>query len=98
MVSITANMMECLVKRENDEVVEGDRKFKNHETIWTFALVESQWRVANIEEAGCEFDYIFQVKNVPRIEETVLNLSKAVKIDRVQINVDIRAVGSADSL
>jgi hypothetical protein len=97
-VSITVNMMDCLVKRETDEVVEGDRKFKDHETIWTFALVEGQWRVANIEAAGCEFEYIFQVKNVPRIEETVLGLPNPIKIDRVQINAGIHVAGSTDPL
>ena len=97
-VSITANMMNCLVKRENDEVVEGGRKFKDHPTIWTFALVRGQWRVANIEAAACEFDYIFQAKNVPRIEETVLDLTKPVKIDRMPIKAAIRVAGSNDSL
>jgi hypothetical protein len=95
-VSITANMQNCLVKRETDRVVEGDRKFKDHETIWTFTLVEGQWRVSNIEEAGCEFDYIFQVKNVPVIEETVLGLTNAIKIDSVQINTGNRTAGSTD--
>jgi hypothetical protein len=85
-VSITANMMNCLVKRETDEVVEGNRKFKDHETIWTFALIEGQWRVANIEEAGCEFDYIFQAKNVPRIEETMTGLTTRIKFDGGQID------------
>jgi hypothetical protein len=97
-VSITANMMDCRVKRETDQVVEGSRKFKDHETIWTFALVESQWRVANIEAAGCEFDYIFQAKNVPRIEKTVLGRPNPIKIDRVQINAGIQVAGPTDPL
>jgi hypothetical protein len=97
-VSITANMQDCRVKRETDQVVEGDRKFKDHETIWTFTRVEGQWRVSNIEAAGCEFDYIFQVKNVPRIEETVLGLTNPIKIDSVQLNAGIRAAGSTDPL
>jgi hypothetical protein len=84
-VSITASMMDCLVKRETDRVVEGDRKFKDHVTVWTFSLVEGQWRVANIEEAGCEFDYIFQVKNVPRVEETLTNLTNRIKFDARQM-------------
>ena len=95
-VSITANMMNCLVKRETDEVVEGGRKFKDQAAIWTFVLVRGQWRVANIEAAECEFEYIFQAKNVPRIEETVMDLTKPVKIDSMQINVAIWAAGSSD--
>jgi hypothetical protein len=80
-VSITANMQDFLVHRETDRVVEGDRKFKDHETIWTFTLVEGQWRVSNIEEAGREFDYIFQVKKVPGIEETVTGPSNPINKD-----------------
>jgi hypothetical protein len=97
-VSITANMKDYLVQRETDKVVEGDRKFKGHETIWTFTLVEGQWRVSNIEEAGCEFDYIFRVKNLPRIEETVLGLTNSIKADDIQINTGGRSAGSADPL
>jgi len=97
-VSITANMKDYLVKRETDQVVEGDRKFKDQETIWTVTLVEGQWRVSNIEEAGCEFDYIFQVKNVPRIEETVLGLTNPIKTDNKQMNTGSRLAGSTDPL
>jgi hypothetical protein len=85
-VSITANIKDYLVQRETDKVVEGDRKYKDHETIWSFTLVEGNWRVSNIEEAGCEFDYIFQVKNVPKIEETVLGLANPLKTDNRQID------------
>jgi hypothetical protein len=98
-VSITANMQDYLVHRETDKLVEGDRKFKDHETIWTFTLVEGQWRVSNIEAAGCEFDYIFQVKNVPRIEETVMDHpGNPIKIDGEQINTENWGTTSAEPL
>ena len=87
-VSITANMNDYLVHRETDKVVEGDQKFKDHETIWSFKLAEGQWRVSNIEAVGREFDYIFQVKNVPRIEETVLGFASSIKSDKNQIDTD----------
>ncbi len=45
--------------------------------------------MSNIEAAGCEFDYIFQVKNVPRIEETVLGLANPIKADKNQIDTGI---------
>jgi hypothetical protein len=80
-VSITANMRDYRVQRETARFVEGDRKFKDHETIWSFTLIEGCWRVSNIEPAGCEFDYIFQAKKVPRIEETVLGLTNLLKTD-----------------
>jgi hypothetical protein len=86
-------MQDYLVHRETDKLVEGDRKFKDRETIWTFTLVEGQWRVSNIEAAGCEFDYIFQVKNVPRIEETVMSPANPIKIDGQQINAGTWSAG-----
>ena len=97
-VLITANMQNYRVHRETDKLVEGDRKFKDHETIWTFTLVEGQWRVSNIEAVGCEFDYIFQVKNVPRIEETVADCANPIKIDGEQINPGDFSAGYAESL
>jgi hypothetical protein len=92
-VSITANMKDYLVQRETDKVVEGDPKFKDHETIWSFTLAEGQWRVSNIEAVGCEFGYIFQVKNVPRIEETVLGLANPIKVDNKQIDAGSQITG-----
>jgi hypothetical protein len=71
-VSITADMKDYLAKRDSEIVVAGEKKYKDHETIWSFTLVDGQWRVSNIEEARCEFEYIFQVKNLPKIECTVL--------------------------
>ena len=97
-VSITANMQDYLVHRETDKLVEGDRKFKDHETIWTFTLVEGQWRVSNIEAAGCEFDYIFRAKNVPEIEETVVGPANPLKIDEEQIITGTCSAGTAESL
>jgi Tim44-like domain len=71
-VSITANMKNYLARRGTDIVVAGDKRYKDHETIWSFALVDGQWRVSNIEEARCEFEYVFQIKNLPKIESTIL--------------------------
>ncbi len=97
-VSLTAKMKDYRVQGDTDKVVEGDRKFKDHETIWSFTLVEGQWRVSNIEEARCEFDYIFQFKNVPRIEETVLGLANPIKADNKQIDTGSPITGSTDPL
>jgi hypothetical protein len=99
-VSITANIKDYLVQLETDKVVEGDRKFKDHETIWSFTLAEGNWRVSNIEAAGCEFDYIFQVKNVPRIEETVLGLKNPLKTDNRPMDrgSEMGSAGSTDPI
>jgi hypothetical protein len=71
-VSITANMKNYLAKRDSNIVVAGHKKYKDAEPIWSCTLVDGQWRVSNVEEARCEFDYIFQAKNLPKIESTVL--------------------------
>jgi hypothetical protein len=72
-VSITANMKEYLAKRDTNIVVAGNQKYKDYETIWCFTLIDGQWRVCNLEEARYEFEYIFQAKNLPKIESTVLS-------------------------
>jgi hypothetical protein len=95
-VSITANMKDYLVQRETQKVVEGDTKFKDYETIWSFALAEGQWRVSNIEAVGSEFGYIFQVKNVPRIEETVLGPANPIKSDNKQIDAGSQITASTN--
>ena len=72
-VSITANMLDYLAKRDTDIVVAGYKKYKDIETIWSFTMVDGKWRVSNVEESRCEFEYIFQVKKLPRIESTILS-------------------------
>ena len=96
-VSITANMNDYLVHRETGKVVEGDRKFKDHETIWSFKLAEGRWRVSNIEAVECEFGYIFQLKTVPRIEETVLGYAKP-KADNKQFGTGCPVTGTIDPI
>jgi len=92
-VSITANMQDYRLQRQTDSMVEGDRKFKNKETIWTFALVEGQWRVSNIEEAGCEFDYIIQVKNVPGAKGALSGPANSIKAEGQQLDAGSRGSG-----
>ena len=72
-VSITANMLDYLAKRDTDIVVAGHKKYKDIETIWSFTMVDGKWRVSNVEESRCEFEYISQVKKLPRIESTILS-------------------------
>jgi hypothetical protein len=97
-VSITAKMKDYLIQRETNKLFEGDPKFKNYESIWSFTLTEGQWRVSNIEAVGCEFDYIFQVKNVPKIEETVMELANPIKSDKNQFDTAIGITGSTEAL
>jgi hypothetical protein len=66
-VSITANMKDYLAERNTDIVVAGVKKYKDYETIWSFTLVDGQWRISNIEEARCEFGYISRSKTCPKL-------------------------------
>ncbi len=75
-VSITARMKDYLADKENGEVIEGDKKFKEVETIWTLVLEQGSWKVSNIEEASTLFDYLKLRKQLPAIETT---LSKQLK-------------------
>lgn len=97
-VSITANMKDYLIHRETGKVVEGEQKFKDHETIWSFTLSEGQWRVSNIEEIGCEFGYIFQSKSVPGIEETVQGSANPARADNNHIDRGCQIADSTDSV
>lgn len=70
-VSITARMKDYLAKRGTGEIMEGDKKFKDHETIWSFTMIDGKWRVSNIEEADFSMQYAAQVKYLPKIEDTI---------------------------
>lgn len=69
--SITANMQDYLAERDSGKVVEGSKKFKDVETIWTFQLVDGRWLVANIEEDTMSLAYAKLIKDLPPIESTV---------------------------
>ncbi|QTA79794.1 NTF2-like domain-containing protein [Desulfonema limicola] len=72
-VSITARMKDFLVKRNTNEVVEGDKKFKDNETVWSFTLIDNKWRVSNIEESDFSLGYAGQIKYLPKIEDTLIS-------------------------
>lgn len=79
-VSITAHMKDYLLKRDTNEVVEGDKKFKDHETIWSLTIIDGKWRVSNIEEASFSLDYARQKKYLPNIEDTIMGKIKTKEI------------------
>lgn len=72
-MSITAKMQDYLQERRTGKVVEGSKKFKNVETIWTFTLEGGEWKVSNIEEAAMWSVYTKLRKELPRIESTVVS-------------------------
>ena len=66
-VSIDANMQDYLVRLSDNMVVEGDKEFKDVESVWTFVLSRGKWVVQNIEESSMSLTYA-GMKNVLSME------------------------------
>lgn len=71
-VSVDAHMQGYLQERESGKVVESSKKYKDVETIWSFTLVDGQWKVSNIDEGGMSLAYAKLVRDLPKIEDTVV--------------------------
>lgn len=67
-ISITATMQDYLAERGTGKVVEGSKKFKPVETIWSFTLLEGKWKVSGIEEGDMALVYAKEM-----IEQPVLS-------------------------
>ncbi len=65
-------MQDYLADRATGVVVEGSKKFKELEHVWTFTLIEGAWRVTNIEEASFSLVYADQSSAQPEIHKTFL--------------------------
>ena len=76
--SIKANMKDFLQNRETGRLVEGSKKYKDVETIWSFTLEDGVWKVSNIDEGKMLFVFAQAVKDLPAIETTLIE-NKGVK-------------------
>ncbi len=76
-VLATAMMVDYLIDKASGEVVEGCKTKKEVEMLWSFALINGQWVVDNIEDASLSLDYADIAKKLPAIEDTLLALRKA---------------------
>jgi hypothetical protein len=72
-ISVTANMQDYLLHRDTQELIEGSKRYKNVETVWTFRLQQGQWKVANIEESHMSITYAGMIRDLPAIENTVVS-------------------------
>jgi len=70
-IAISANMQDYLKSKTTDEIVEGSKKWKNVETIWTLEFVRGEWLVADIEESDESLMYARMRKELPAIETTM---------------------------
>lgn len=68
-LSIEANMKDYLAERESGKVVEGSKKYKEVETVWSFTRIDGVWRVSNIEEDSFSLEYAREALALPPLEE-----------------------------
>lgn len=67
---ISANMQDYLAERETGKVIEGDKEFKDVDTVWTLSLVGDALKVAQIEESYRSLTYAGQPNVVVGLEES----------------------------
>ncbi len=72
-ISIEAKMKDYLQNRNSGEVVEGSKRYKDVETIWSFTMDNGEWKVSDIEEGSMSLAYAKLVKDLPAIESTVIS-------------------------
>jgi hypothetical protein len=76
-ISMTARMKDYLQERATGKVVEGSKRYKGVETIWSFTLENGVWKVSDIEEDTMSVAYAKMVKELPQIETTVVSELRA---------------------
>ncbi len=76
-VSISADMKDYLQDRITGDVVEGDKRYKNVETIWSFTLENGVWKVSDIESGDMSMAYAKAGKDLPDIEATLIERQRA---------------------
>lgn len=74
-ISITARMQDYLKNKNTGKIIEGSKRYKEVETIWTFKLIDNKWRVSDIEEGSMSLTYARLVKELQPIEDTVVRTS-----------------------
>jgi hypothetical protein len=68
-LSITATMQDYLAERAGGKVVEGSKKFKPVERIWTFTMNDGKWKVSGIEEGDMALVYAKRMLELPVLDE-----------------------------
>jgi len=66
-VGVTAKMEDYLEERATGKVIEGEKGYKDVETVWTFELLRGAWRVANIEEDALTLAYAQMTNELPEV-------------------------------
>ena len=64
-VDIRARVVDYMIEKQSGNVVQGDKKPGELETIWTFVWNNGAWRLNQIEEGVQEWTYLFMPNEVP---------------------------------
>lgn len=70
-VMISASMTDYLEKMADGELIEGIRKKRDIERIWSFTYENEKWVVSNIDEGSNLLEYIEMMESVPKVKETL---------------------------
>ncbi len=72
-ISVTAKMKDFLQDRRTGKVVEGSKRYKEVETVWTLTLEDGSWKVSDIDEGSMSLSYAKMATDLPAIESTVIS-------------------------
>lgn len=70
-VLIEARMKDYLERKNDGKVIEGSKKKKDVERVWSFTYENEKWVVSNIDEGSNSLEYIEMMKTVPKIKEAI---------------------------
>lgn len=70
-------MKDFLQDRITGEVKEGSKQYKDVETVWTFTLKNGVWKVSDIDEGNMALAYAKMIKDLPKIESTIISKHNA---------------------
>jgi len=76
-ISIEAKMQDYLKNKKTGKIVEGSKKFKEVETVWSLTMDNDNWKVSDIEEGSMSLAYAKLTKELPDIESTVVSELRA---------------------
>ena len=70
-VLIEARMTDYLERKTDGKVVEGSKKKKDVERVWSFTYENEKWVVSNIDEGFNSLEYVEMMKNAPKLKEAI---------------------------
>ena len=86
-ISIEANKNDYLQERDTEKVVDGSKRYKEIETVWSFTPENGQWKVSDIEEGSMSLAYAKLMVELPdresvRFESLMSGIRTATRRNR----------------